>query len=124
MIQTHGPQDGFTTITLDRADKANALTAAMIADLTEAFRTAVAQGARAIMLTGRGRVFTGHDVTPDALPVIGPVRALPGLFLATGLSGHGFGIGPGAGRLVADLATGAAPVVDPSPFAPARLGAI
>lgn len=64
------------------------------------------------------------DVTPDALPAIGPVRALPGLFLATGLSGHGFGIGPGAGRLVADLATGAAPVVDPSPFAPARLGVL
>lgn len=63
MIQTHGPQDGFTTITLDRADKANALTAAMIADLTEAFRAAVTQGARAIMLTGRGRVFSaGADL--------------------------------------------------------------
>ncbi|MBE2275559.1 MAG: FAD-binding oxidoreductase [Rhodobacteraceae bacterium] len=62
------------------------------------------------------------DVTPDALPAIGPVDALPGLCLATGLSGHGFGIGPGAGRLAADLATGATPVVDPAPFAPARFG--
>ena len=56
------------------------------------------------------------DVTPDAVPVISPVDSLPGLTLATGFSGHGFGIGPGAGRLAADLVTGVAPVVDPSPF--------
>ena len=56
------------------------------------------------------------DVTPDAVPVISPVDAVPGLIVATGFSGHGFGIGPGAGRLVADLATGAAPVVDPKDF--------
>jgi glycine/D-amino acid oxidase-like deaminating enzyme len=56
------------------------------------------------------------DVTPDAVPVIGPVAALPGLFLATGFSGHGFGIGPGAGRLVAEMVTGAKPAVDPAPY--------
>ncbi len=60
------------------------------------------------------------DVTPDAVPVISPVDALPGMVIATGFSGHGFGIGPGAGRLAADLATGAAPVVDPTPFRLAR----
>lgn len=56
------------------------------------------------------------DVTPDAIPVISAVDAVPGFFIATGFSGHGFGIAPGAGRLVADLATGAAPVVDPHDF--------
>jgi glycine/D-amino acid oxidase-like deaminating enzyme len=56
------------------------------------------------------------DVTPDAVPVISPVDAVPGLIVATGFSGHGFGIGPGAGRLIADLATGAPPVVDPRDF--------
>ncbi|TVQ52621.1 MAG: FAD-binding oxidoreductase [Rhodobacteraceae bacterium] len=56
------------------------------------------------------------DVTPDALPVISGVDGRPGLFLATGFSGHGFGIGPGAGRLAADLVTGRAPTVDPAPF--------
>ncbi|MEL7543882.1 MAG: FAD-binding oxidoreductase [Pseudomonadota bacterium] len=60
------------------------------------------------------------DATPDAVPVISPVDALPGFFLATGFSGHGFGIGPGAGRLAADLVTGAAPCVDPTPFALSR----
>ena len=53
------------------------------------------------------------DATPDAVPVISPVDSLPGLHIATGFSGHGFGIGPGAGRLAADLVSGAPPVVDP-----------
>jgi glycine/D-amino acid oxidase-like deaminating enzyme len=56
------------------------------------------------------------DVTPDAVPVISPAPSLPGLFIASGFSGHGFGIGPGAGRLMADLVTGAPPVVDPLPY--------
>jgi glycine/D-amino acid oxidase-like deaminating enzyme len=56
------------------------------------------------------------DVTPDAVPVISTVGDIPGLVIATGFSGHGFGIGPGAGRLAADLAVGGDPVVDPTPF--------
>ena len=56
------------------------------------------------------------DVTPDAVPVISGVASMPGFFLSTGFSGHGFGIGPGAGRLTADLVAGDAPIVDPTPF--------
>jgi len=56
------------------------------------------------------------DVTPDIVPVISGVDAMEGFFIATGFSGHGFGIGPGAGRLMADLVTGDAPAVDPSEF--------
>ncbi|PSJ56404.1 NAD(P)/FAD-dependent oxidoreductase [Kumtagia ephedrae] len=56
------------------------------------------------------------DATPDAVPVIAPVKSLSGLVIATGFSGHGFGIGPAAGRLAADLATGDAPLVDPAAF--------
>jgi glycine/D-amino acid oxidase-like deaminating enzyme len=48
--------------------------------------------------------------------VIGGVSEIPGLFIASGFSGHGFGIGPGAGRLAADLVAGDAPIVDPAPF--------
>jgi glycine/D-amino acid oxidase-like deaminating enzyme len=61
------------------------------------------------------------DVTPDAVPVISPVRALPGFFLASGFSGHGFGIGPASGRLIADLVAGDRPIVDPAPFRFERL---
>ncbi|MDJ0931133.1 FAD-binding oxidoreductase [Breoghania sp.] len=61
------------------------------------------------------------DTTPDVVPVISPVASLPGFHIATGFSGHGVGIGPGAGRLAADLVTGATPCVDPAPFALSRL---
>ncbi len=56
------------------------------------------------------------DAMPDAIPVIDGVPDLPGFFIATGFSGHGFGIGPGAGRLVADMVLGRTPVVDPTAF--------
>lgn len=56
------------------------------------------------------------DVTPDAVPVISRVDATPGLHIATGFSGHGFGIGPAAGRLMADIVTNHAPLVDPDAF--------
>lgn len=61
------------------------------------------------------------DSTPDAVPVISPTVGLKGLVLAAGLSGHGFGLGPGVGHLAADLAVGDAPIVDPRPFRHARL---
>jgi glycine/D-amino acid oxidase-like deaminating enzyme len=60
------------------------------------------------------------DATPDGVPVISAVASLPGFFIATGFSGHGFGIGPGAGRLMAELVTGAPPAVDPAPYRFAR----
>ncbi len=56
------------------------------------------------------------DVTPDAVPVISAVDAIPGFHIATGFSGHGFGIGPAAGKLMADIVTGRPPLVDPHAF--------
>lgn len=56
------------------------------------------------------------DVTPDAIPVISPIDEIPGFFIATGFSGHGFGIGPAAGRLAADLMVGRSPIIDPTPY--------
>ncbi|MDQ2149364.1 FAD-binding oxidoreductase [Alcaligenaceae bacterium C4P045] len=56
------------------------------------------------------------DVTPDALPVMSPVPKHPGLFLASGFSGHGFGIGPAAGELMANMVQGHALGVDAAPF--------
>jgi glycine/D-amino acid oxidase-like deaminating enzyme len=60
------------------------------------------------------------DVTPDAIPVISGVDHVPGFFLASGFSGHGFGIGPAAGALMADLVQGHTPLVDPHPYRLAR----
>ena len=61
------------------------------------------------------------DSTPDGIPVISAVDTLPGLYLSTGYTGHGFGIGPGAGRLAADLVAGDPPIVDPTPFRYSRM---
>jgi glycine/D-amino acid oxidase-like deaminating enzyme len=46
------------------------------------------------------------DAMPDTVPVIDRAPSIPGLIIATGMSGHGFGIGPGVGRVVADMAMG------------------
>ena len=60
------------------------------------------------------------DSTPDGVPAIGETPSVPGFILAAGFSGHGFGIGPGAGHLIADIVTGADPLVDPRPYHPNR----
>lgn len=60
------------------------------------------------------------DVTPDAVPTLGEHDRLPGLFIATGLSGHGFGIGPAIGRITADLIADRPTGHDLNRFRPAR----
>lgn len=62
------------------------------------------------------------DVTPDALPVISAADSIPGFFIGTGFSGHGFGIGPAAGELLAQLVQGITPTVDPHAFRLSRFG--
>lgn len=62
------------------------------------------------------------DTMPDIVPVIDRVARVPGLVVATGLSGHGFGIGPGLGRVVADLVAGRAVGHDLSRFRLSRFG--
>ena len=56
------------------------------------------------------------DTMPDIVPVIDRAAAIPGLVIATGMSGHGFGIGPGIGRVVADLVVSNDPGHDLSRF--------
>jgi glycine/D-amino acid oxidase-like deaminating enzyme len=56
------------------------------------------------------------ETTPDAVPVIDEAASLPGFYIATGLSGHGFGIGPGAGKAIAGMLTGTDTGIDVSEF--------
>ena len=60
------------------------------------------------------------DVTPDSMPVIDKIESIPGLTIATGFSGHGFGTAPAAGQLAADLISDVKPIIDPSPYRMAR----
>ena len=59
------------------------------------------------------------DASPDILPIISPVESIGDFFVATGFSGHGFGIGPGAGKLIAGMVSGTA---EPAALAGFRLG--
>lgn len=47
------------------------------------------------------------DVMPDEVCTVGKIPQLPNLVLATGMSGHGFGLGPAVGKLATQYATGA-----------------
>ncbi len=58
------------------------------------------------------------EASPDILPIISPVDVIANFHVATGFSGHGFGIGPGAGRLIAGMVIGTA---DPAALAGFRL---
>jgi glycine/D-amino acid oxidase-like deaminating enzyme len=52
------------------------------------------------------------DAMPDIVPVMDSVTDCEGLFVATGFSGHGFGFGPGAGAVMADMVSGVQPRFD------------
>ncbi|MFF3214859.1 NAD(P)/FAD-dependent oxidoreductase [Streptomyces sp. NPDC002886] len=90
----------------------------------EALRRLAAQAAALFPVLADVRVLrTYHGFRPylpDHLPAIGPDPRVPGLFHACGHEGAGIGLAPGTGVLIASALTGAAPVLDPAPFAPAR----
>ncbi|MEJ6395781.1 enoyl-CoA hydratase/isomerase family protein [Gymnodinialimonas sp. 2305UL16-5] len=104
MIRVDGGEDGVVTITLDRPDKANSLTGAMLSDMAAALRDA--EGARAVILTGAGdKVFSagadldearaGLATSPVWEQVSGAVAALPCLTIAAlngTLAGGAFGM--------------------------------
>lgn len=59
------------------------------------------------------RTWAGYmDCTPDMLPVIDQLEKPRGLVLASGFSGHGFGMGPAVGKLVSELIVDAIPSID------------
>lgn len=95
--------DGLWTVTINRPEKANSLTAEMLEDLAGIAEEA--QDARALILTGKGRVFSaGADLdaaraglaTSDVWERLsGAIAALPGLSIAAlngTLAGGAFGM--------------------------------
>lgn len=62
MIRTEA-REGLWSLTIDRPDKANSLTRAMLTELADQVERAGAEDARALVLTGTGRVFSaGADL--------------------------------------------------------------
>jgi sarcosine oxidase subunit beta len=59
-----------------------------------------------------------YEMTPDAMPIIGPASEVEGFFMIAGFSGHGFQHSPAAGRILSDLIVrGGVPDTDTTPFA-------
>ena len=56
------------------------------------------------------------ETSPDVVPMIGAVDGIPGFHIATGFSGHGFGLGPGAGKAIAGMLTGVDIGIDLGPL--------
>jgi sarcosine oxidase subunit beta len=56
------------------------------------------------------------DQMCDGVPVLGNVEEVPGLVVAAGFCGHGFGIAPGAAHELADLIVDGKTTVDLSPL--------
>lgn len=63
------------------------------------------------------------DVLPDALPVIETASKVTGLVVATGFSGHGFGVGPAIGKTLGDVISGSESSIDLRPFSSDRFAA-
>ncbi len=66
--------------------------------------------------------FGTRPCMPDMLPVVGPAPKHPGLWLHFGHGHQGLTLGPTTGRLLAEMMTREAPVLDPAPFHPRRYG--
>lgn len=97
--------DGLWTVTIDRPDKANSLTGAMLEELAAIAGRAGAEDARALVLTGRGKVFSagadldearaGLATSPVWERLSGAIAGLPCLTIAAlngTLAGGAFGM--------------------------------
>ncbi|MFG6567093.1 enoyl-CoA hydratase/isomerase family protein [Sulfitobacter sp. 1A13679] len=128
------------TVTINRPDKANSLTHAMLVELAEIMEEA--QAARAVILTGRGKVFSAGADLDEARAGLaksdvwerlsGAVAALPGLSIAAlngTLAGGAMGMALACDlRIAAPGAKFFYPVMKlgflPQPSDPARMAAL
>jgi len=140
-VIAHSRDGGLLTVTLDRPDKANALTAAML-DRLCALTAPGADAPQVLVLTGRGRTFSaGADLEGARAGLAGSplwerlsanIAALPGLTLAAlngTLAGGAFGMALACGlRIAVPEARFFYPVMKlgflPQPSDPARLAAL
>lgn len=132
--------DDVWTVTLNRPDKANALTAEMLGQLVETMQDA--QEARAVILTGRGKIFSagadleaaraGLATSPLWEDLSGAIAGLPGLTVAAlngTLAGGAFGMALACDlRIAPPHATFFYPVMKlgflPQPSDPGRMAAL
>ncbi len=86
----------------------------------------LARGATEMVPALRGanflRTWAGTlEMTPDKVPIIGPVNGIQGYLLASGFSGHGLCLGPIAGKLLSELIVDGEPSIPLHEFRLSRL---
>jgi sarcosine oxidase, subunit beta len=83
-------------------------------------QASVEKAVKRVPILADARVMRGwaglREVTPDHLPIIGPLPDLEGFVCANGFSGHGFMHAPASGRLVSELLLDGRTFLDVSPF--------
>ncbi len=128
-------EDGVAEIALDRPDKMNAMSNAMVREFADGLDGAETAGARALLIRGEGRAFcSGRDLS-DADPlhedgeailrdVFNPLMArMAGVAIPTIAAVHGACLGTGLGlALACDIVYAADDARIGSPFA--RIGAV
>jgi sarcosine oxidase subunit beta len=82
--------------------------------LPEAWKARISEAAEellpALLEVRLTHMVTGYyDMTPDSQPVVGPIPGADGVWVAAGMSGHGFMMAPAVGRAAADLIRGVEP---------------
>lgn len=133
---------GCSTITLARPEKANALTEAMLESLASTAIEAAANGAKVLILTGEGKVFSagadldgmkaGLGLSPAWEAASGAIASFPGLSIAAlngTLAGGAMGVALACDlRIAVPSANFFYPVMRlgyrPQPSDPARLAAL
>jgi len=63
-----------------------------------------------------------RPITPDGLPVLGPLDGVDNLFVATGHQMMGVTLAPSTGKVMAELMLEGSASVDLEPFSPSRFG--
>jgi glycine/D-amino acid oxidase-like deaminating enzyme len=86
------------------------------ASLREAARFVPALGRASIVRTWSGL----RPYSKDKLPLVGPVAAAPGFYLASGHEGLGITLAPITAAVLTDMITGKAPGLDAAPMSPDR----
>ena len=87
----------------------------------DAIRRGTAPFFQASLDADRGTEWVGmRPLTPDGLPIIGPIAGRPGLFVATGHAMLGITMAPLTGEAIADVMTGVADPASLGAFDPSR----
>jgi sarcosine oxidase subunit beta len=64
------------------------------------------------------RIWRGlYPMTPDGVPILGTADGIEGMYLAVGMCGQGFMLGPGVGECMASLIADGTPTIDDDVFA-------